>query len=148
MRNNDDENKSYNYFSIGGTAGDDSSDPYEDYPFDSDSDNDDDDDGGACWMFKSIATLIGMPKPLGMIFPNEKEIWFLEQRGYEVAEVKCSEDVNPTGTITIAFKKGEKVNKKDPDSLSSHQLNRVFISEVQEILLKWLLKIGGENPNI
>ena len=78
-------------------------------------------------MFKSIATLIGLPKPLGMIFPNDKEKWFLEQRGYEVAEVKCSEDVNPTGTITIAFKKGEKVNKKDPDSLSSHQLNRVFV---------------------
>lgn len=147
MRNNDDENKSYNYFSIGGSAGDDSSDPYEDYPFSSDSD-DDDDDGGACWMFKSIATLIGLPKPLGMIFPNDKEKWFLEQRGYEVAEVKCSEDVNPTGTITIAFKKGEKVNKKDPDSLSSHQLNRVFVDEVQGILLKWLLKIGGENPNI
>ena len=145
MRNNDDENKSYNYFSIG-SGGDDSSDPYEDYPFTDDPD--DDEDGGACWMFKSIATLIGMPKPLGMIFPNEKETWFLEQRGYEIKEVKCGEDVSPLGTITIAVKKGDKVNKKDPDSLSSHQINRVFVSEVQDIILKWLLKVGGENPNI
>ena len=139
MRDND-ESKSFNYFPFGG--GDDSSDPYEDYPFSNDDDNDFDDE--PCWMFKSIASLIGIPKPFGMLFPYEKEKSFLEKRGYEVKELKCSTSADPSGVIKVAYKKGAKINKKDTDELEEHNVNKVFIGEVQDIVLKWLLKIGGD----
>lgn len=141
MRNND-ESKSFNYFPIGGN-GDPDPDPYEDgFPFAGADDGFDDDE--PCWMFKSIATLMGMPKPFGMIFPYEKEKEFLEKRGYEVKELKCSTSVNPLGVIKVAIKSGEKLNKKDTDALEEHSVSKVFVEEVQNIILGWLLKIGGE----
>ena len=87
---------------------------------------------------------MGMPKPFGMMFPYEKEKEFLEKRGYEVKELKCSTSVNPLGVMRIAIKKGTKINKKDTDELEKHYTSRVFVEEVQDIILKWLLKLGGE----
>ncbi len=139
MRNND-ESKSFNYFPIGGNEG--GPESFDDFPFAGADDGFDDDE--PCWMFKSIATLMGLPKPFGMIFPYEKEKEFLEKRGYEVKELKCSTSVNPTGVIKVAVKKGEKINKKDTDELEEHNVSKVFIEEVQNIILGWLLKIGGE----
>lgn len=139
MRNND-ESKSFNYFPIGGNEG--GPESFDDFPFAGADDGFDDDE--PCWMFKSIATLMGLPKPFGMIFPYEKEKEFLEKRGYEVKELKCSTSVNPLGVIKVAVKKGEKINKKDTDELENHNVSKVFIEEVQNIILGWLLKIGGE----
>ena len=138
MRDND-ENKSFNYFPFN-EGGDDTS-SYDEYPFPSDIDDFDDE---PCWMFKYIASLMGMPKPFGMMFPYEKEKEFLEKRGYEVKELKCSTSVNPLGVMRIAIKKGTKINKKDTDELEKHYTSRVFVEEVQDIILKWLLKLGGE----
>lgn len=140
MRDND-ENKSFNYFPF--NEGGDDTFSYDDdnYPFPSDTDDFDDE---PCWMFKSIASLMGMPKPFGMMFPYEKEKEFLEKRGYEVKELKCSTSVNPLGVMRIAIKKGTKINKKDTAELEKHYVSQVFVEEVQDIILKWLLKLGGE----
>jgi len=80
-----------------------------------------------------------------MIFPYEKEKDFLEKRGYEVKELKCSTSVNPLGVIRIAVKSGTKINKKDVEALQeNYSVSKVFTEEVQNIILGWLLKIGGE----
>lgn len=142
MRNND-ESKSFNYFPIGGDDDSDSGNPFEDFQFPGADDGFGDDE--PCWMFKSIATLMGMPKPFGMIFPYEKEKDFLEKRGYEVKELKCSKSVSPLGVIRIAVKSGTKINKKDIEALQeNYSVSKVFTEEVQNIILGWLLKIGGE----
>jgi len=145
MVNKDDENKSYNYFSLGGQ-----SDPPQgsDFPFYDDNDGGDDDFSSdpeeACWMFKSIAALMSIPKPFGTMFSFDQEKDFLEKRGYRVEEVKCGEDVNPTGILTIAVKKGKRINKANIEELSKYSIGNVFVEEVQGIILKWLLKIGEE----
>lgn len=145
MVNKDDENKSYNYFSLGGNSGPFGQDPPrdDDFPFFDDSD-DDPDPEEACWMFKSIAALMSIPKPFGTMFSYEQEKDFLEKRGYRVEEIKCSEEQNPTGFLRIAVKKGKRINKTNLEGLSQYSIGQVFIEEVQSIILKWLLKIGGE----
>lgn len=145
MVNKDDENKSYNYFSLGGSPeSNDSGLPQDDdFPFYS-SDDVVDDPEEACWMFKSIATLMSLPKPLGTMFSYEQEKDFLEKLGYKVEEIKCSEDINPTGFVRIATKKGDKIDKKDKEDLSKHSVGQVFVEEFQRIILNWLLKISRE----
>ena len=67
-----------------------------------------------------------------------------KKKVFSKKELKCSTSVDPSGVIKVAYKKGAKINKKDTDELEEHNVNKVFIGEVQDIVLKWLLKIGGD----
>ena len=134
LENNNDENYFFSGLGGGGkipTPPDDSDGMYED-DFDDMPDE-------ACWMFDTISALMAMDKPFGIIFDIPKIEKFLKARGYTIGD-KYFSHINDSLKVAI---------KGDPDSIPDthegardHHIRYVFANEVQEILLKWLLKIG------
>lgn len=93
-------------------------------------------DDDNCPYLDLITTLLLQDKPLGIIWTLDKMLLFLKARGYKLLERKDSSGneymvaVNPSDSSI-------------PDTGRSN-IKEVFDSEMQEILLKWVLKIASE----
>lgn len=90
-----------------------------------------------CSMSGFIFNLMKMPKPLGFFAPQEKMEEFLKARGYKM--IKRYSD-SKEEEYTVAIKPGTSYIPEDNFS----NVREVFDGEVQDILLKWLLRIGKE----
>lgn len=96
----------------------------------------------SCWMFDTISTIMAMDKPFGMLFSMPKIEKFLKARGYEIVDKYFS---HLKDTMKLAVKKEEVDIDSLPDTTetaSTYHIRGVFTSEIQDILLKWLLKVG------
>lgn len=71
--------------------------------------------------------------PFNIFWPKEKMINFLKERGYKIINKYSEEDGN---NIDIAVKLDQSLIPE------TENIKEVFNSEIQDILLKWLLKIG------
>lgn len=91
-----------------------------------------------CHMSSFIFNLLKMPKPLGYLMPQEKMENFLRERGYKI--IKRYSD-SQEDEYSVVIKPG---SSYIPDTDYSN-VREVFDEEVQDILLKWLLKIGKED---
>ncbi len=138
MRNKKNDDEDFGYFNdfisaSGGT-------PDWDKPEPEDENKEDDfiGDEEPCWMFSTIASIImNSNKPFGMNFESDKIEEFLKARGYKIIE-KYNEDLGDSIRVAI---------KSDQSHISgdvSDNIRTVFSREVQDILLGWLLKIGGK----
>ena len=134
LENNNDENYFFNSELGGGRIP-----PMDDPELPEDYDEYDDMPDEACWMFDTISALISMDKPFGIIFDIPKIEKFLEARGYTIGD-KYFSHINDSLKVAI---------KGDPDSIPDshegardHHIRYIFANEVQDIILKWLLKIG------
>lgn len=99
-----------------------------------------DDDFGIehCSMSELIFNFMKMPKPLGFFMPQEKMEEFLKVRGYKI--IKRYSDSHEE-EYSVAIKPGSSYIPENDYS----NVREVFDEQVQEILLKWLLKIGKED---
>lgn len=91
-----------------------------------------------CHMSSFIFNLLRMPKPLGYLMPQEKMENFLRERGYKI--IKRYSD-SQEDEYSVVIKPG---SSYIPDTDYSN-VREVFDEEVQDILLRWLLKIGKED---
>ena len=101
-----------------------------------DQENNEPQDDDNCPYLDLITTLLLQDKPLGIMWTLDKMLLFLKARGYKLLERKDSSG----NEYVIA------VNPSDssiPDTGRSN-IKEVFDSEMQEILLKWVLKIASE----
>jgi len=145
MRGKLDNNDNENYF-FNSDLGGGGKNKYPTPPFDPDDDPDFDPDfdndevsGEACWMFDTISALVAMDKPFGMLFDMPKIEKFLKARGYFIHD-KYFSHINDS--IKIAIKSDDPDTVPDTQEGSKLHVRAVFAEEVQEIILKWLLKIG------
>lgn len=97
---------------------------------------DDEDNGNS--LIDTLLALTVMPKPFGVTWSLDQMRGFLKARGYRVLERFDEETENE---YYVAVKKNE---SRIPDDGKGNIVD-VFANEVQNILLKWLLKIGKEN---
>ena len=136
LENNNDENYFFNSGGIGGGGriptpinNPEDSDDYEDF---------DDMPDEACWMFDTISALMAMDKPFGIIFDIDKIEKFLTARGYTVAD-KYFSHINDSLKVAT---KGNPDDIPDTPEGAKYHIRAAFANEVQDILIKWLLKIG------
>ena len=144
MRRKIDKNNDKNYFFNREITGVSSGDGDGiDLPIDDEFSYDDEDDGvdndlEPCYMFNAISAIMAMDKPFGILFDIDKIEKFLISRGYKIVD-KYFSHINDS--IKVA-------TKDDPDNIpdstegARYHIRAVFANEVQDILLKWLLKIG------
>ena len=92
----------------------------------------------SCHMSGIFADMLRMPKPFGFFMPQEKMEAFLKERGYKIIKRSSGEDGEE---ISTAVKSG---STSIPEGDYSN-IREVFDGEVQDILLKWLLKVGKED---
>lgn len=101
-----------------------------------DQENNEPQDDDNCPYLDLITTLLLQDKPFGIMWTIDKMLLFLKARGYKLLERKDSSGneymvaVNPSDSSI-------------PDTGRSN-IKEVFDSEMQEILLKWVLKIASE----
>jgi hypothetical protein len=93
--------------------------------------NENEDDG--CEFANDILCSIEASRPFGIIWDVDKMKEFLEKRGYNVVPL----DTDPEDYIVY----------KDTDDLIPDlpNIDEVFASEIQSILLKWLIKLDADN---
>lgn len=139
MRGKLDNNNEENYFFNSGLGGGSIPVPPDD-PDDSEGYDDYDDiPNEACWMFDTISALMAMDKPFGIIFDVPKIEKFLKARGYNIFDKYFS---HIDDSIKIAIKGDDPDIVPDTPEGTKKHIRAVFAEEVQDILLKWLLKIG------
>lgn len=91
-----------------------------------------------CSFGHIFLNLLKMPKPLGYHFPQDKIVEFLKERGYKIIN-RYSDTMGEE--YPVAIKPGSSYVPGNDYS----NVREVFDEEVQDILLKWLLKIGKED---
>lgn len=99
----------------------------EDYAFYPESDEE------PCPFIDLVCSMLGINKPFGFMWEEEKMIEFLKERGYKILERKTNDGTK----YKVAGK------SYIPEEEVSNIAN-VFSSEIQDIILKWLLKIAKE----
>ena len=92
-----------------------------------------------CPYMNLIATLVLQDKPFGIMWTADKMIEFLKARGYKLIERKDSSGNN----YTVAVKPSD---SSIPDDEHSN-IKEVFDSEMQDIIMKYVLRIAKENDN-
>ena len=135
--NNDSDGGNFFYDDITGPNGP----SFISSPLDSDDKLDSDD---FCGMSDTFFALMTMDKPFGILFSTERIERFLKARGYTLADRYFSH-IGDDVKVAIKLKDGESVNTAiadTPEDAAKYHIRAIFSSEVQEILLKWLLKIG------
>lgn len=90
-------------------------------------------DENECPLPNMVMGFMSLPRPLGILWPPEKIKKFLKARGYLLLE---RVDPETDEEITVACKMGDEVIPE------TGNLVETFTSEVEDILLGWLLKIG------
>ena len=91
----------------------------------------------SCHMSGIFADMLRMPKPFGFFMPQEKMEIFLKERGYKIIKRSAGDGEE----VSTAVKPGSKSIPEDGYS----NIREIFDGEVQDILLKWLLKVGKED---
>lgn len=86
-----------------------------------------------CPLPKMVMGFLSLPRPLGILWPIEKIKKFLTARGYILIE-RLDPDIEEY--ITVACKENDEVIPETSNLLE------VFTSEVEDLLLGWLLKLG------
>jgi len=147
MRRKVDKNSKNDYFfnsEITGSRG--SFDPPIDDIEDDIIDDDDFDDGAPepCYMFDAISTILAMDKPFGMLFDIDKIEKFLIARGYKIVD-KYFSHINDS--VKIAVKTEDPNTIPDSPEGAKYHIRAAFSSEIQDILLKWLLKVSKSGKN-
>lgn len=99
--------------------------------------NDDDDN---CPYMDIIMALFLQDKPFGIIWPNDKILEFLKARGYKILE-RRNRDTGEEYMIAV-----HPDSSSIPDEGHSN-LKEVFNSEMQDIVMKWVLRIAKENDS-
>ena len=122
--------REYNFFPEDEEAGNDN------FGFDPEF-NDTEDDN--CPYLDLIAAMVLQDKPLGIMWTKDKILEFLKARGYKILDRKDSDG----SEYTIAV-------KPDSSSIPSEghsNIKEVFDAEIQDIFMKWILRIAKENDN-
>lgn len=98
-----------------------------------------DDDGGEDCPYLDILASIAMnDKPFGFLWPKDKIVMFLKARGYKIL-VRKDKDTGEEYEVAV---------KSDSDSIPNDghgNMKETFDSEMQDIILKWVLRIAKEN---
>ena len=89
-----------------------------------------------CPYLGILTALTLQDKPLGIMWTVDKMMEFLKARGYKLLERKGTDG----NEYFIALKPSD---SSIPDSGHSN-IKEVFDNEVQDILMKWILKIATE----
>lgn len=91
------------------------------------------DEDEECPLPKMVMGFLSLPRPLGILWPIEKIKKFLKARGYLLLE---RIDPETEELITVACKSNDEIIPE------TGNLVEIFTSEVEDILMDWLLKIG------
>lgn len=91
----------------------------------------------SCHMSGIFADMLRMPKPFGFFMPQEKMEIFLKERGYKIIKRSAGDGEE----VSTAVKPGSTSIPEDGYS----NIREIFDGEVQDILLKWLLKVGKDD---
>jgi hypothetical protein len=89
-----------------------------------------------CPYLNIITALLLQDRPLGILWNVDKMIEFLKARGYRILDRKDSDG----NDYTVAVKPSD---NSIPDNGVSN-IKEVFDNEIQDILMKWVLKISTE----
>lgn len=94
----------------------------------------DDEDEESCPM-SSLFKVMMQTRPFGIEWEKDKVVDFLKQNGYEIHQKKSKIDGSE---FTLAYKAGV---TKPIDEINITNLSKEFSRTIQDILLKWLLRI-------
>lgn len=108
----------------------------EDVEFIPDFDENDDD----CPYLSIIASIALNDKPFGILWPTDKMKEFLKSRGYRILNRK-NKDTNEDYELAI------KPNSNSIPDDGHSNMKEAFDSEMQDIILKWVLRIAKENDD-
>lgn len=117
--------------------GDDEEDYFEDgleNIFDELLEDDDIENEESCPM-SSLFKVMMQTRPFGIEWEKDKVVEFLKQNGYEIHQKKSKIDGSE---FTLAYKDGV---TKPIDEINITNLSKEFSRTIQDILLKWLLRI-------
>ena len=107
-----------------------------DYEF-SPSDMMDDDE---CPYSDIMMALMFQDKPFGIMWPKDKILEFLKARGYKLLDRK-NKDTGEEYTIAV-----KSSSSNIPDE-GHGNIKEVFDSEMEDIIMKWVLRIAAENDS-
>ena len=96
--------------------------------------DDDIEDEESCPM-SSLFKVMMQTRPFGIEWEKDKVVDFLKQNGYEIHQKKSKIDGSE---FTLAYKAGV---TKPIDEINITNLSKEFSRTIQDILLKWLLRI-------
>ena len=100
----------------------------------------DDDSGEDCPYLNILASIAMNDKPFGFLWPKEKVREFLKARGYKIL-VRKDKDTGEEYEVAV---------KSNSDSIPNDghgNMKETFDSEMQDIILKWVLRIASENDD-
>ena len=98
----------------------------------------DNDSGEDCPYLDILASIAMNDKPFGFLWPKEKVREFLKARGYKIL-VRKDKDTGEDYEVAV---------KSDSGSIPNDghgNMKEIFDSEIQDIILKWVLRIAREN---
>jgi len=93
-----------------------------------------------CPYMSLMASIALNDKPFGILWPKDKIQEFLKARGYKILSRK-NKDTNEEYEIAV---------KSNSDSIPDDghsNIKETFDSEMQDIILKWVLRIAKEDDN-
>lgn len=96
------------------------------------------DEGDACPFVDSMMEVMLSDRPFNINWDMDKIEDFLKKRGYSVISNKPKRG----RSFKVAYNEDKGISEKDAKELLVGNLSSVFSNEIQDILLKWLLKIG------
>lgn len=101
--------------------------------FDDDSDED-------CPYLNILASIAMNDKPFGFLWPKDKVKEFLKERGYKILSRK-NKDTGEGYEVAVKSDSGSIPND------GHENIKETFDSEIQDIILKWVLRIAKENDD-
>ena len=119
---------------------DNSEEEFEFYPDFDMGDGDVNNEEEDCPYLGIITALALQDKPFGFLWPKDKMTEFLKARGYKILDRK-NKDTNEEYSIAVSSN-----SSSIPDEGRSN-IKEAFDSEMQDIILKWVLRIAKENDS-
>lgn len=92
---------------------------------------------GPSMLQATLIPFLLMPKPFGMVWEDDLITGFLVKRGYKILRVPGEN--GEVGEITVAVKEDDSTIPEESNIIP------VFERELQDLILKALLKIAGED---
>lgn len=100
----------------------------------------DDDSGEDCPYLNILASIAMNDKPFGFLWPKDKVKEFLKERGYKILSRK-NKDTGEEYEVAVKSDSGSIPND------GHENIKETFDSEIQDIILKWVLRIAKENDD-
>lgn len=97
-----------------------------------------DSDGENCPYLDILASIAMNDKPFGFLWPKEKVREFLKARRYKIL-VRKDKDTGEEYEVAVKSDSGSIPNDRRGN------MKETFDSEMQDIILKWVLRIAREN---